>query len=271
MGRRPVQASLRHMPKRAVCLFCTPAVHQTVAAWAQQAGVPCHARPSEMLTQQCGDDATHQGVVLQTHPFPYRRLEDVLAGEGSSCHPERQRRDDNKGDQSEPGRRATTPPPSQDDQANKPPLGVVLDGVVDPRNLGRAARCAFAFGARFLVIATDRCAGVTAVAEKAACGALAQLAVARVVNVRRALQQLQQVGFWCVGADERAQQPVWRTDLRQPCALVVGGEQKGLRPLVARACDELAGIPMRQADMDLNAADAAALLLYEAARQRALK
>ena len=247
------------MPKRAVCLFCTDTMYQTAELWAQKTGIPCHVRQADMLTQQCGGDASHQGVVLQTHPFPYRHLEDVLAT------PPSQNAQANKGPH-----KASPCTGSDSREKSKPPLGVVLDGVVDPRNLGRAARCAFAFGAQFLVIAADRCAGVTAMAEKAACGALAQLPVARVVNVRRALQQLQQAGFWCVGADERAQQPVWRTDLRQPCVLVVGGEQKGLRPLVARTCDELVGIPMQQADMDLNAADAAALLLYETARQRAL-
>lgn len=231
LGRRAVRMCLQHTPARAIALFCTAAVHKQVSQWAGCAGISCQVTDVHALTQRVAD-TQHQGVALQVHPFCYASLQQVLQ--------------------------------------QAPRLCVVLDSVTDPGNLGRAVRTAFAFGAQFLVIPAHNSSGITAAVEKAACGACAQLPVVRVTNLNQALLQLQKAGFWCVGADERANVGLWEVDICKPCAWVVGGEHKGLRPLVKRNCDELVCIPMQKSDMDLNAADAAALLLYETARQRAM-
>ena len=229
LGRRSVRACLQRTPKRAVALFCTAAVHKQLRQWASCANIDCHITDTQTLTQRVGDPQ-HQGVALQVRPFAYASLPQLLK--------------------------------------QPPQLCLVLDGVTDPGNLGRAIRTAAAFAAQFVVIPNHNSCAVTAAVEKAACGGCAQLPVARVTNLSQALQQLQQAGFWCMGADERADMQLWQADLRKPCAWVVGGEHKGMRPLVKRHCDELVRIPMAQAGIDLNAADAAALLLYETARQR---
>lgn len=229
LGRRAVQCCLQHTPARAIALFCTAALHKQASQWARCAGIACQVTDAHALTQRVAN-TQHQGVALQVHPFSYASLSQLLQ--------------------------------------QPPQLCVVLDGVTDPGNLGRAIRTACAFGAQFLVIPARNSCGVTATVEKAACGACAQLPVVRVANLRQALLQLQQAGFWCIGADERAAASVWQVDMRKPCAWVVGGEHQGIRPLVQRHCDEMVRIPMATSGMDLNAADAVTLLLYETMRQR---
>lgn len=147
---------------------------------------------------------------------------------------------------------------------------VVLDGVEDPRNLGATARAALALGATGLVIPRNRAAQVTASAEHVAAGALSQLAVAQVTNLTRALQDLKNLGLWIVGAEADAKIHPWEVDMTSPIALVVGGEDSGLRRLVRQRCDFVVSIPMSPGGHSLNAADAACVLLYEMTRQRRL-
>ena len=149
-----------------------------------------------------------------------------------------------------------------------PSLSLVLDGLEDPRNLGAAARAAYALGADLVVVPRDRACAVTASALKASAGALARIPVAQVQNLSRALQQLKDKGAWLVGAEADASMPPWQVDLKSQIVLVVGGEDRGLRRLTREACDHVVSIPMPAPDMSLNAADAATVLLYEALRQR---
>jgi 23S rRNA (guanosine2251-2'-O)-methyltransferase len=114
----------------------------------------------------------------------------------------------------------------------------------------------------------DRAAQATASAIKASAGALAAVPLVQVGNLARALESLKAAGFWLVGAEADGAALPWNVDLKDRIALVVGGEDRGLRRLTREACDHVVRIPMPDAATSLNAADAATVLLYEALRQR---
>ncbi len=145
---------------------------------------------------------------------------------------------------------------------------VVLDEVTDPHNLGAVARSALAAGAGGLVVPRHRSAHVTPAAVKASAGTLEYLPVAQVTNVVAFLHKARQAGFWIYGAAGGADASYLQTDLTGRIVLVAGAEGRGLRPLVARTCDALLSIPMDPPVESLNVSVAAALLLYEARRQR---
>jgi 23S rRNA (guanosine2251-2'-O)-methyltransferase len=191
------------------------------------------ALPVDTVDTQALDDLTgsrdHQGVALQVDPFPYAAPERVLLAD----------------------------------------VVVVLDEVSDPRNLGAVARTALAAGAGGLVVPKHRSASVTPAAVKTSAGALEHLPVAQVTNIVAFLKEAKAAGCWVYGAAGEARGTYLDLDLTGRVVLVLGAEGRGLRPLVARTCDVLASIPMDAPVESLNVSVAAALLLYEARRQRA--
>jgi 23S rRNA (guanosine2251-2'-O)-methyltransferase len=177
----------------------------------------------------------HQGVVATAPPFPYASLSDLL------------------------GRR----------NANQSRTLVVLDHLTDPHNVGAIIRTAEAAGADGLILPTRRSAGVNATVRKAAAGAAAHLPIARVANIADAIRAMKKAGIWVVGADASPEATeLAAADLARDLALVIGGEGSGLSHLVKRECDYLVRIPMRGRIASLNASVAAAILIYEALRQR---
>jgi len=152
--------------------------------------------------------------------------------------------------------------------AGEPPLLVVLDGVEDPHHLGAIARSAVALGAHGLVIPRDRAVGVTPVAMKASAGILARCPVVRVVNVSRFIEELKEAGVWSVALAADGDRDLSELDLKGPTALVLGSEGEGIRPLVRKTCDHSARVGMRPVVESLSVSAAAAISLYEAARQR---
>ncbi len=152
--------------------------------------------------------------------------------------------------------------------ARTPPLVVVLDGIEDPRNLGAVARTVDAAGGSGLVLPERRAAPVTGAAVKASAGALAHVRLAAVVNLARAIEELQAAGVWTIGLDAAADRSLYDLDLRLPSAFVVGGEGRGLRRLVRERCDWRAALPMRGQVSSLNASVAVGVALFEALRQR---
>jgi 23S rRNA (guanosine2251-2'-O)-methyltransferase len=149
-------------------------------------------------------------------------------------------------------------------------LVVAADHIEDPQNLGAIMRSAEAAGASALIIPERRNAGVTAATRRAAAGAASHLAVARVPNLVRALEDLKEAGYWVTGlATEAEAVPYTSVDYLGKCALVVGGEGKGLSRLASERCDHLVKIPMRGKVASLNVAAACAVVLYEVVRQRA--
>lgn len=149
-----------------------------------------------------------------------------------------------------------------------PALLLVLDGVEDPANLGAIVRTAVGAGANGVVIAERRAAGMSPAVARAAAGALEHAGVARVKNVVRALMDAKELGLWVYGFDAEAENSYLALDYKVPCALVLGGEGRGLHRLVREACDQLARIPLRREVESLNVSVATGIVLYEALRQR---
>lgn len=149
-----------------------------------------------------------------------------------------------------------------------PPLAVVLDGVEDPRNLGAIIRTAECAGVHGLFVPERRAVGLTETVAKAAAGALEYLPVARATNIARLVEEFKERGIWTIGTDAEANIAYTDWDWTQPCALLFGGEGAGLRRLVRERCDALVRIPLRGRIPSLNVSVAAAVVLYEALRQR---
>jgi 23S rRNA (guanosine2251-2'-O)-methyltransferase len=179
----------------------------------------------------------HQGIVAQVAPHDYLEIEELIA-------------------------RALA--------ATDSPIVVVADGITDPQNLGSIVRTAEALGAQGVVIPQRRAVGITSTVLKVAAGALEHLPVARVVNLSRALGQLKEAGFWIYGTTADAEQAIYNVDFtdRRPVVLAIGSEGDGLSLLTQKGCDHLVSIPLSGKTPSLNAANAAAMCLYEISRQR---
>jgi 23S rRNA (guanosine2251-2'-O)-methyltransferase len=148
------------------------------------------------------------------------------------------------------------------------PLLVCLDRVTDPRNLGAVCRSAEGAGATGVVVPSHGSAAVTPAVAKASAGAVEHLPVAVVTNLARYLKDVKRDDLWIYAAAGDAGRTFWETDLTGGVALVLGAEGRGLRPLVRRTCDAVVSIPLAGSVESLNVSVAAALLLYEARRQR---
>jgi 23S rRNA (guanosine2251-2'-O)-methyltransferase len=186
--------------------------------------------PPEELERLCGSPE-HQGVVAEVDPYPYADAEGLLDAEDG--------------------------------------LVVALDQIQDPHNLGAIARAAEVAGAAGVVIPERRAASVTAAACKASAGAVEHLPVARVRNLADWLAGAKQRGAWVYGASGDAERAYTDVDWSGRAVLVLGSEGAGLRTRVARTCDELISIPVAGSVGSLNASVAAAVILFEARRQRA--
>jgi len=158
--------------------------------------------------------------------------------------------------------------PSPDAATSEPPLLVVLDSVEDPANLGAVLRTAVAAGAGGVVIPERRAAGLSPAVARAAAGALEHIRIARVANLVRALVDLKEQNVWVYGFEPAAPKSYLDLDYSVACALVLGGEGRGMHRLVREACDDLAHIPLRGPVQSLNVSVAAGVVLYEAVRQR---
>jgi 23S rRNA (guanosine2251-2'-O)-methyltransferase len=148
------------------------------------------------------------------------------------------------------------------------PLLAVLDRITDPRNLGAVCRSAEVVGATGVIVPAHGAAVVTPAVARSSAGAIEHLPIAVVTNLARFLNEVKGPELWVFGAAAEAPNSMWETDLSGGVALVFGAEGRGLRPLVARSCDTLVSIPLFGHVGSLNVSVAAALLLYEARRQR---
>lgn len=148
------------------------------------------------------------------------------------------------------------------------PLIVICDEITDPHNLGAILRTAECVGAHGVIIPKRRSSGLTAVVAKASAGALEYMPVARVSNLTAAINTLKENGVWIYGTAADGAESLYKTDLTGPMAIVIGSEGAGMGRLVSEACDFMVSIPMKGHINSLNASNAAAILLYEALRQR---
>lgn len=177
----------------------------------------------------------HQGVVAVGPPFPYVSLEAALA------------------------------------KRSRPALYVVLDHITDPHNMGAIVRTAESAGADAIILPERRSAGINATVRKAAAGATAHIPVARVSNIAETVRKLKKAAIWVAGAEPgEGSLEYSQADLSGDLALVIGAEGQGLSQVVRKECDFLVRIPMLGKVASLNASVAAAVLLYEAVRQRRL-
>ncbi|MGP8152730.1 MAG: 23S rRNA (guanosine(2251)-2'-O)-methyltransferase RlmB [Smithella sp.] len=147
-------------------------------------------------------------------------------------------------------------------------LILVLDSIMDPQNLGSIIRTAHCLGANGIVIPEDRAASVTAAVNKASAGSVEQIPVARVVNLSQTLDYLKDKGFWVFGAEAHDGRSLKEMDFNYSVVLVLGGEAKGIRPLVKKKCDFLITIPLMGIFDSLNVSVAAGIIQYEILCQR---
>lgn len=232
-GIHAVAGLVQDAPQQVVCLYLArdrgASELAPMADTAVCAGLDVRRCDTAALDELTGGGC-HQGAVARVIRFPYATLEDVTAAGGDTL--------------------------------------VALDCVQDPRNLGAILRTAAAVGVAALLVPKDRAVGVTGAALRSAGGYAYRLPVARVTNLARAIDELKTAGWWAVGLVAGASRSIFQAALPAKVLLVVGGEGKGIRPLVAAGCDELASLPMASGVGSLNAAVAASVALYELYRQR---
>ncbi len=227
-GVRPVVEALRSGRRRVHEVLDAVGAKEVLAEAAAR-GVRVRSVPRSRV-EELAPGAAHQGVAARGEPYPYSGLDEILAGPD--------------------------------------PLVMVLDGVTDPRNLGAVLRVADGAGASGVVLPKDRSVGVTAAAVKASAGASEHVRVARATNLRRAIDQMKEAGVWVYAAEGEGGVPYAKLDLSGPVALVLGSEGRGVRRLVREGCDGAVTVPMRGAVSSLNVSVAAAVLAFEAGRQR---
>lgn len=205
-----------------------------LAQLAKAARVPIHIEPRPALDRLV-PHGKHQGVVGVVAAKRYTEVEEILV--------------------------------TAKERAEHPFL-IILDGLEDPHNVGAILRSAEAAGVHGVFIPERRAVGLTGTVAKTSAGALDHLLVACVTNLSRLIETLQTHGLWIYALDVKAGKRYTDVDLRGPIALVFGGEGKGIRPGVLDKCDERVHIPMRGHVSSLNVSAAAAIMLFEAVRQR---
>ena len=153
------------------------------------------------------------------------------------------------------------------EERGEDPFIVILDGVEDPYNLGAVVRCAECAGAHGVIIPKRRAAGLTPAAAKSSAGALEHMAVAKVVNISAAIEELQAAGVWVYAAEADGDE-LYGVDMNRPSAFVFGSEGRGVSRLVCEKSDYKVSIPMYGKVNSMNVSTAAAVVLTEAARQK---
>ena len=227
-GRRPVREALRG-PREVLELWAGERAAKS-ETWLRDLERPRVQAKLERELSEAAGTRDHQGVVAWCEPFRYANAFELAAG--------------------------------------PTPLLACLDQVSDPRNLGAVIRSAEGAGASGVVIPAHGSARVTAAVCRASAGAVEHLPVAVVPNLSRYLADIKSGDLWIAGAAGESGTPMWQADLSGGIAFVLGAEGKGLRPLVRRTCDLEVSIPQLGRVASLNVSVAAALLLYEARRQR---
>ncbi len=147
-------------------------------------------------------------------------------------------------------------------------LILILDGIEDPQNLGAIARTALCAGVDGIIIPKDRAAAPVASASKASAGALEHIKISKVTNITTTIKELKKNNFWIAGLDAGTDSPLYKTDLTSSLAIIIGGEDRGLRDLVRNNCDFIVSIPQKNQFNSLNASVAGAVVIYEVLRQR---
>ncbi|WP_298400606.1 23S rRNA (guanosine(2251)-2'-O)-methyltransferase RlmB [uncultured Chloroflexus sp.] len=239
-GRNAVREALRARRRALRRLVISRSVQESgiiadIIRLAEQASVPVERIERQALDRQLRD-ANHQGVMLETGPYPYVEIDECL--------------------QAAADRR-------------EPALLLLLDHLQDPQNIGTLLRTAEAVGCHGVVIPGRRAAEITPAVVNASSGAVEHLRVAMVTNLAQTIEDLQRTGIWVVGLEQdEAAQDIDTVDLDLPLALVIGAEGTGIARLVRERCDFLVRLPIVGQVGSLNAAVAGSIAIYHAWRQR---
>jgi 23S rRNA (guanosine2251-2'-O)-methyltransferase len=204
-----------------------------ITALLEAGGIPVKAVKHDHMSDIAGSDF-HQGIGAKVSEYPFTQFGDILN---------------------------FIKPGGMD-------FLLLLDNIVDPQNLGALVRTALCVGTGAVVVTKDRSVSPTPAVSKASAGALEHISLCRVTNMINAMNEIKDKGFWIAGLDAAADMHVYDCDFRSPIALVIGGEERGIRPLVKSNCDFLVSIPQKKGISSLNASAAGAVAMYEVLRQR---
>ena len=205
---------------------------EAVRTLAERRGIPIKVQAAARLEQLC-HAPEHQGYLAKMGPFPYANVEALLADRSPT------------------------------------PLYAVLDSIQDPHNFGAVVRSAEVFGLDAIFIAEREQVGVTTAVARASAGAVSRVPIARVADLLALAARLKAAGVALVAASEKAEILITAHDFRGATAIAIGSESHGIRPALVERCDALVRIPQHGRIGSLNAAAAAAVVFYEARRQRA--
>lgn len=236
-GRNAVQEAIRAgrtIDKIFVAAGGTDRTLARIIGKAREAGIIVVETPRDKLNSM-SHTQTHQGIIALCAAYEYGTIADML---------------------------------TLADSRGEAPFIIICDSVSDPRNLGAIIRTSECAGAHGIIIPKRRSAGLSSVVSKSAAGAAEHICVARVSNLSAAIKELKQAGLWVYGAAPEAKDSLWDSDLKGAVCLVIGSEGSGIGRLVSENCDKMVGIPIRGKISSLNAASAAAILIYEVLRQR---
>lgn len=236
-GRNPVMEALK-IDAKIDKLFVARGEREgsivRIIALAKEKGIPISEADKVKLDHISGIK-NHQGVVAYINSVEYYSVEEII---------------------------------NSAKEAGEAPVVIVAENLTDPHNLGAIARTAEASGIHGIIIPKNRSVGITPVVVKASAGALMHVKVARVSNIPQTLDKLKDLGLWVYGTAAEAEKNFYETDLTGAAAFVIGNEGEGMSRLVRDKCDFLVSIPMQGKVSSLNASVAAALLMYEAYRQK---
>jgi 23S rRNA (guanosine2251-2'-O)-methyltransferase len=227
-GRRAVREALRG--RREVLELWASERAVKAEPWLRELDRPRVQVKAERELSEAAGTRDHQGVVAWSEPYKYADAWELAATER--------------------------------------PLLACLDQVTDPHNLGAVCRSAEGAGATGVVLPAHGSATVTPVVARASAGAVEHLPIGVVPNLARYLAEVKSPQLWIYAAAGDAETSMWDVDLSGGIAFVFGAEGKGLRPLVRKTCDAAVSIPLHGNVESLNVSVAAAVLLYEATRQR---
>ncbi|NLW42643.1 MAG: 23S rRNA (guanosine(2251)-2'-O)-methyltransferase RlmB [Tissierellia bacterium] len=205
-----------------------------ILSMAKEAGVVVTRVDERKLSDMAGH-VNHQGVVAMVTDFEYSTIDEIL---------------------------------DYAKEKEEEPFVLILDSIEDTHNLGAIIRTAEASGVHGVIIPKRRSAMVNDTVYKTSAGAVEYMKVARVTNIARAIEELQEKGLWIYGADMEGSEVYYDANLTGNIGLVIGGEDKGISPLIGKKCDVLVKIPMVGKVSSLNASVSAAILIYEIIRQR---
>lgn len=233
-GIHPVFEALKAGRRKIEALFASnerkDARLEPLLLLAQKKRVPIKSIKSSEI-KGMADSSSHQGIAAQVSVYPFANLGRI---------------------------------------SSDSPFLLILDSVLDPHNLGALLRSALSVGVDAVICPKDRFAPPSPAVSKVSAGALEHIKMIQVTNLARTIDELKKDGIWIAGLDGAAKLSIYNADFSSSIGLVIGGEEKGIRPLVKKKCDFLLSIPQVGSVSSLNASVAGSVVMYEAFRQRSL-